>query len=397
MLQQVTDFWLALTLPTQALVLYVVVWLFAMLRNIGYRTLGNRIRLASQVQPAAAPSVSVVLTFQGDEAQLRRLPLFLGQHYPSFEVIVVCEQQPGDTAKQYFTEMEHAYPYLHTCVVPANALDISVHNLAVTLGVRSARYDWVLLSDLSCTPQGTQWLAQMAGQIGEGRHIVAGITNYAAAHGGASLLKHRFLYLWHQMLVLTWAGRHKLVEADATNLLYNKPFFLRHGGLQQGAGLREGAVPLAVNRHASRRDTALCLHPEGIMWQDAPSGEQSAQWQRLMHRYVWRRMRQAWWLDACSNAHALLTWAHTSAFVAALLAIVLQPRLPVVHLCVLVLLWLLHAVWRDVCFHRSVRALCLSPLHGMLPFMLHMQPLWAMEARIRCLMTDKKQFRKRFV
>ncbi len=394
-LQHVIDFWFALTLPTQALAVYVAVWAFSMLRNFNYRTLGNRILRASQAQPASAPPVSIVLTFRGDESLLRRrLPLFLGQHYPDYEVLVVCEQQPTDSAKQYLTDMEHAYPCLHTCLVPTNGLDISLHNLAITLGMRAAQYEWVMLSQLDCAPQGTQWLAHMAGQLSEGKAVVAGITNY----GGASLFKHRFLHLWHQMLLFTWAaGKHKLLEADGTNLLYSKTFFLQHGGLQDGAGLREGALPLAVNRHANRRNTALCLHPEAIVWQDAPAGEQSARWQRLTHHDMWRRMRGAWWLDACSNAHALLTWMYTLTFVAVLVFFLLQPHLPVQHLCVLMALWLLHALWRDVCFHRTVRALRLSSMHGLLPLMLHAQPLWAMAVRCRYRMTDKKLFRKRFV
>ncbi len=396
LLQHVIDFWSALSLPTQALVAYVAVWLCSMLRNFSYRTLGARIRVAQQGLPATAPPVSVVLIFQGNEALLHRLPQFLGQHYPEFEVIVVCEQQPTDFVKHYFTEMQHAYPDLHICTVPANGLDISVHNLAVTLGMRAAQYDWVLLGNLSCVPQSMQWLAHMAAAIGEAKYIVTGITNYVPAQG-TSLFKYRFLHLWHRMMVFTWAGKHKLVEAEETNLLYNKTHFLQHGGLQEGAALLEGAVPLAVNRHANRCDAALCLHPEAIMWQDAPAGKQACQWLQIMHQNIWRRMRWAWWLDVRSNAHALLTWMHTLTFLIAMAVCLLQPNIPVLYLCVLLVLCLLHALWRDVAFHYTLRAMLLSPVHALLPLMLHVQPLLAMATRYRYMKTNKKLFRKRFV
>ncbi len=399
MLQQhLTDFGTALALPTQALLVYVAVWIICMLRNFRYRMLGNRVHRAALAQPIPKEiPVSVVLVFQGDEAHLRsRLSLFLGQHYSPFEVIVVCEQQPTDSVKQYFTDMQHAYPYLSTCVVPSKGLDISVHNLAITLGVRAAQYDWVLFSNLDCAPQSSLWLACMASRIAEGKHIIAGITNYAASRGPL-LLQHRFLYFWRQMLLLTWAYKHKLIEADVTNLLYYKPFFMQHSGLVDGAKLRDGAVQLAVNRHACRHDTAVCLHPDAIIWQDVPHSAQAAQWQCVAHHYVWRRLRWAWWLDMCSNAHALLTWLHTLTFAFVLLLMLCQPNIMPVHLAVLLVLWLLQAVWRNVCFNHSVRALHLSPLHALLPLALHLQPWWALATRFRCLMTDKKQFRKRFV
>lgn len=382
--------------PVLAFVAYTCVWFVSMMRNMGYRRLAKLVA-ANQLPTASEEAVSVVLLYEGEEELLRqRLPVFLGQQYSRFEVILACATPLSANTQSYLQGMRYAYPNLQIVPLPAHVLDISAYNLVLTLGMRAARHAWVLLSGISSMPAGEHWLATMASYIRKDKHVVVGVANTASARGFARH-KYAFLRYWRQFLVLLWGQEHKHVLVSPQNLLLDKAFFLEKGGLAVGAGLRRGAVELAVNRYTNKGDVARCLCPEAFVITDLPKDSAQCGEFQLVEHDVWRRLRWSLWLDLCSLSHAVLTWAHSAFFVIALASLVLQPNPLWWLISAVVLMWLLHALSRDIFFHQSLRALHLPSMHLSLPFMLHLQPVWTLALRCRYRRFDKRNFRKQFV
>lgn len=395
-MEEVLAFLKNLSWPMLAFMAYAYVWLVSMVRNMGYRRLAKMVA-SDQVSTTSTKAVSIVLLYEGDEELLRqRLPIFLEQQYGQFEVILACATPLSTETEAYLQSMRHAYSNLQVVPLPVHVLYISTYNLVLTLGMRAARYRWVLLSSVLSVPASNLWLATMAAHIRKDKHLVVGMSNSASARGFAQH-KYAFLHLWRQFLVHPWGRHHKLILASPQNLLLDKDFFQEKGGLAVGAEMLRGAVEIAVNRYTRKSDVVQCLCPEAFVVTDLPKDAAQCKESQLFNFYVWSRLRWSWWLDFCSFSHGKLTWWHSFSFTIAFVLVYLRLQSMWLMFVALVLMWLIHALFRDYCFHRSLRALRLPSMHIALPFMLHMQPFWAFAIRCRYRKTDKRNFRKRFV
>ena len=107
------------------------------------------------------PPVSVVLTARNDAAWLKEnLVYLLEQDYPDFEVVVVDYLSHDDT--QFVLKLLKDY-YPHLKVVPFKE-DVNLFQgkkYPLSIGIKSAKNDILLLADPDCTPKNMQWLRGM--------------------------------------------------------------------------------------------------------------------------------------------------------------------------------------------------------------------------------------------
>ena len=106
--------------------------------------------------------VSVVIIADNNDGALKaNLPLFLSQDYPGgFEVIVVVASDGDDTAG--VIESYSKVPNFYATYVPKSSRYMSRRKLAVTLGVKAAKHEWVLLTDAACCPVTDKWIGNMS-------------------------------------------------------------------------------------------------------------------------------------------------------------------------------------------------------------------------------------------
>ena len=116
-----------------------------------YLALYNRINLRSRKArreelhfTQELPPLSVIICAHEEVENLRRnLPAILEQDYPQFEVIVINDGEKSES-EDYLTQLENRYSNLYHSFVPDSSRYISRKKLAVTLGIRAARYDWLV-------------------------------------------------------------------------------------------------------------------------------------------------------------------------------------------------------------------------------------------------------------
>jgi cellulose synthase/poly-beta-1,6-N-acetylglucosamine synthase-like glycosyltransferase len=114
-------------------------------------------RIGAQVTPAneqtELPGVSVIVCARNEEENLQDyLHNLLTQDYPLYEVIVVddgSEDQTRMILEQYARQCNNMY---HT-FVPHGARVVSTKKLALTIGIKAAHYDYILLTDADCRPE----------------------------------------------------------------------------------------------------------------------------------------------------------------------------------------------------------------------------------------------------
>ena len=157
----------ALTFDTTEKILLAATGVLFVIQILYYFCLYNRIHLHNRAVKRSnvhfsqeLPPVSVIICAREESENLRRnLTAVLEQDYPQFEVIVIND---GDTdeSEDYLTLLEEKYPHLYHSFVPDSSRYISRKKLAVTLGIKASKYDWLVFTEADCrpaTPAGTQF------------------------------------------------------------------------------------------------------------------------------------------------------------------------------------------------------------------------------------------------
>lgn len=382
------------------LIAYLAVWSLAMLRCYGYLWPRRTVRKAQALPeplPADLPPLSVVIpTYEQCDDLRRHLPSMLEQDYPQdFEVIVV-DMRSTDETLAYLETLESRYPNLHVARVPDTARNISLIRLALTLGIRAASHDWVVLTQPACCPASPYWLMRM-GQACAGRaelQIVLGYTLFQKRFGW-NALRCRFFRLWQQMLHLPYAARHGAYQAEGTNLCYRRSLFLEHRGFANHSNLLVGATDIMVNHHSTHRNTAVCLHPDAFVLQTPPNSRWWGE-ERLFFMETRRHFRHTVLYRLKYLGHVVLTWLFTLATLAALAGYVIRWQ-DYVLAGTVAALWTLHLAWRAYAFYQGSRALGTRAVMPVLPLLLHLVPWWDGLAWLRWCFTRRRVFQKKFI
>ncbi len=264
---------------------------------------------------AVTPPVSVVVCAHDEEANLRTLvPLLLHQDYPDFEVIVV-EDRSNDGTYDYLLEATRSNQRLKMVRVRFLPDHITGKKYAVTLGVKAAVHDWVLLTDADCRPNGNQWIRTMAMKMREDRQIVLGFSPYRRGPG----YLNKFIRFESLITAVQYVGRAMMGKpymGTGRNLAYRKSLFLESKGFHGHLSVTGGDDDLFVNRHATAANTAVSIGPEGLMISIPKQSWGTFLKQKLRHLSVGRRyrLRDRWQLGWFS-----ITWILTWLFVAPLM------------------------------------------------------------------------------
>ena len=118
--------------------------------------------------------LSVILCARNESDNLHKnLPLILNQDYPEFEVIVV-NHQSTDESKYILHALQLSHPRLKVIEIARNAHMGMGKKLPLSVGIKGAKHEYLIMTDADCTPSSNQWLCQMAGSFIDGKEIVLG-------------------------------------------------------------------------------------------------------------------------------------------------------------------------------------------------------------------------------
>ena len=118
---------------------------------------------------------SVIMTVFDNGSDLEQhLPAFLTQTYePGYEVIVVDESSTDQT-DDVLKLMKQQYPHLYTTFLPKPDIHVVRKRLALTIGVKAAKNERIIFSDINSFPQDENWLQTIADNLGDAPGIMLG-------------------------------------------------------------------------------------------------------------------------------------------------------------------------------------------------------------------------------
>ena len=131
--------------------------------------------------------VSVVVCAHDEAENLRELvPQLLSQDYPQFEVIVVNDRS-NDSTFDYLLQETKRDPRLRMVNVKETPQRVNGKKYGITLGIKAAAHEWILLTDADCRPNGPHWIRTMSRQFDDNTQFVLGFSPYARKSGFLNL------------------------------------------------------------------------------------------------------------------------------------------------------------------------------------------------------------------
>jgi glycosyltransferase involved in cell wall biosynthesis len=132
---------------------------------------------------------------------------------------------------------------------------------ALTLGIKAAMYDVVLLTDADCRPTSSHWITEMTKGIGERKEIGLGFSGYKRYPGYLNKLI-RFDAFITGLNYLGFAKTGRPYMGVGRNLCYTKTAFFRIGGFRNHYKLASGDDDLFVKEASTSRNTQNVFHVE---------------------------------------------------------------------------------------------------------------------------------------
>lgn len=216
-------------------------------------------KLQSQQHP-----VSVVICARDEDENLaRNLPGVLVQQYPStFEVVVVNDNSVDDS-KYILQELKKTFKSLNVVELTQEAKLISGKKYPLSVGIREAEHEVLLLTDADCVPASEHWIQKMQDGYDKSTEVVLG---YGAYHKKKGLLNKliRFETFHTALQYLSYALAGVPYMGVGRNLSYRKDLFIRHKGFASINHIPSGDDDLFVNKVASGKNTAVVIDPDAI-------------------------------------------------------------------------------------------------------------------------------------
>lgn len=235
--------------------------------------------------------VSVVVCAHDEEENLRQLiPLLLAQNHQNFEVIIV-DDRSNDGTYDYLLALKDTTPQLKMVRVDSSPEHVNGKKYGLTLGIKAAANDIVLLTDADCRPASDQWIAEMSkGFRSDATKFVLGYSPYTVEKG----LLNNFIQ-WETAITainyLGSAGWGRAFMGVGRNLAYRKSFFLDNKGFNAHLKVTGGDDDLFVNAHATSKNTNVIISPEALVY-SVPKKTFTTYWkQKLRHLSVGKRYK----------------------------------------------------------------------------------------------------------
>jgi len=205
--------------------------------------------------------VSVILCARNEYTNLSaNLPFLLNQDYSDFEVVVV-DHGSDDDSNYLLADLQLEYRNLKVVTIGEDLNFFTGKKFPLSIGIKSASNDLLLLTDADCIPRSNQWLRKMASNFTFGTEIVLG---YGGYEQGKSLLNRliRFdtLRVALQYFGLALAGMPYM--GVGRNIAYRKSLFYRQNGFISHYRIQTGDDDLFVNRAANRKNTRIEMRPD---------------------------------------------------------------------------------------------------------------------------------------
>lgn len=255
--------------------LQVCYYLFFFIRLAFHRTKPKSI---TQTHP-----VSVIICARDEAANLaKNLPGSLLQSYSTTHEVIVVNDNSFDDTKYLLEEFKKSFKQLQVVELKQEAKLIPGKKFPLSIGIKTAKYEILLLTDADCVPATEKWIEKMQATYTDDKEIVLG---YGAYHKKPGLLNKLIRWeTFHTALqYLSYALAGTPYMGVGRNLSYRKTVFFRHKGFSAHNHIPSGDDDLFISMAATKKNTTINIDPEAFTLSDP--AQTWSQWTRQKSRH----------------------------------------------------------------------------------------------------------------
>ncbi len=208
--------------------------------------------------------VSVIICARDEAANLaKNLPGALVQQYKTSHEVIVVDDNSFDDTKYLLQEFKKTFKQLHPVFLKQEAKFIPGKKFPLSIGIKTAKYEVVLLTDADCVPASEYWIEQMQETYDDTTEIVLG---YGAFNKRRGFLNK--LIRWEAFSTAIQYFSYALVGMPymgvGRNLSYKKTIFYRHKGFSAHNHVLSGDDDLFINMAATKINTKINIDADAF-------------------------------------------------------------------------------------------------------------------------------------
>jgi glycosyltransferase involved in cell wall biosynthesis len=216
-------------------------------------------------------AVSIIVCARSEFQNLQTLiPTLLALDYPEFEVIIV-DDASWDGSTRYLEELQKTEPRLKAVFVTEDMKKQYVgKKLALSLGLKAAKNEIILLCDADCLPASDQWIKYMvqAYHTNPNIEIVLGYSPFNKSPNFINLVA-RMENTYTGLSYFSYALNADPYMGVGRNLSYKRALFFKNKGFASHLHIAPGDDDLFINEVANNSNTAICCHPDAFVMTNA--------------------------------------------------------------------------------------------------------------------------------
>ncbi len=335
------------------------------------------------------PAVSVIVHSRSDASTLRTLiPMIMQQEYPAPMEVIVVNDGGDDAVTDVVGYFENEYRNLYMTFAPARSRNLSRKKLSITLGIKAARYETVVLLAGNTLLTSPSWLKLMMTNIALGKEIVTGY-GYVVTPEDVTPGRHRMMafdQVRTSVQYLSAAMSGNLYRSFPGNIAYRRQLFYDNKGFSGSLNLRWGDDDIFVSSIAGKRNYAVELAEESMVQVVEENPVMMHRLDKIRHDftgkfvsktalYQWGMASTLWWVMAGCGIGAIVTGLPS-----------LVPAIAVTVIALILCLPLM-LMWRKASVALHNRKLMLT-----VPFMMWMHPFYSLVYKIMGLRHREKNY-----
>ena len=203
--------------------------------------------------------VSVIICSRDEAANLaKNLPGALVQKYDAVHEVIVVNDNSLDESKYILEEYQRMFGQLKLVELKQEARFIPGKKFPLSIGIKTAKHEIVLLTDADCVPASEYWIEKMQEGFDDQIEIVLG---YGALHKKKGFFNKMVRWeTFHTALqYLSYARAGMVYMGVGRNLSYKKTVFFRHKGFSSHNHVPGGDDDLFINKAGTKNNTAIVV------------------------------------------------------------------------------------------------------------------------------------------
>ena len=212
-------------------------------------------------EPTASRNIplSLIICAKNEAENFKKnLPLFLNQNHPEFELVLVNDSSTDDTL-----EVMTSFALAHNSIKIVDVKSIEAFwgnkKYALTLGIKSSKYDFLVFTDADCQPNSTNWLKEISSNFSNEKAIVLGYGAYKKKKYSILNKLIRFETVMTALQYISYAKLGLPYMGVGRNMAYRKTLFFNNSGFNSHMKLNSGDDDLFINEVAHKNNTTICI------------------------------------------------------------------------------------------------------------------------------------------